>query len=119
MRRCVSHVFVVNGETASFTWHSFAGICWQSVAFSHAGLLFSVVSDHRADFFFRFHAVTGVFFFYPSYKNRAASLRSMQRDFVKTERRPIVSNRIFAHENTVKFFVMHFDRNSRRRCIAA
>lgn len=43
--------FVVNGKTASFTWHSFVGICWQSAAFSHAGLLFSVVSDHRADFF--------------------------------------------------------------------
>lgn len=35
----------------SFTWHSFTGICRQSVAFSHAGLLFSVVSDCRADFF--------------------------------------------------------------------
>lgn len=52
-----------------------------------------------------------VYFLILRTKNRAASLRSMQHDFVKTKRRPIVSNRIFAHENTVKFFVMHFAMN--------
>lgn len=65
--------FVINGETASFTWHSFAGICWQSVAFSHAGLLFSVVSDHRADFFSISRRDRCIFLILRT-KNRAASL---------------------------------------------
>lgn len=112
MHRCIVY-FVVNGEIASFTWHSFAGICWQSVAFSHAGLLFSVVSGCRADFF-RFHAVTGVFFD-PSYKTAPPRFVLCNMTSLKQNAVPIVSNRIFVHENIVKFFVMHFDHNRQRR----
>lgn len=51
--------------------------------------------------------VTGVFFD-SLHKNRTASSRSMQHDFVEIKRRSIVSNWIFERENPAKFLV-HFD----------